>query len=167
MTDRPGDYLIDGYARVNFGGAFLHANASEKGAIGTRVVPCPIHARSGVAMVQATENLKVLANGCERLHRAIEFEVCFAAAFRPPNRWNRAIREIQKDRTQRNTRGGGGQSARGFCCLLREQPGRDERFKSGKRDASPKTAEERAAVECQGGLRRSEIREALIHGWML
>src|SRR5262245_27674212 len=96
--------LVDRDARVNVRpGSFLDANAGQERATGSGVIARSVGSGSGIAMVQSRDDLELVFDFIQRLHRPIEREI-LSFTIGPPTVLDGAIGEVNESRPQRSSR---------------------------------------------------------------
>src|SRR5438874_3198735 len=160
MPDLVRDDLVYGNAGVNVRtGCFLDAHASKESAAGPGMIAGAIRTRSRVDVIHTAEDLQLLLQLRQWLHRGCKLEL-LAVAFGPPVWLDRAVWEIDESHAQRRAGGSAGEFGRFGSSRTRAQGA--NRFKRRQRQTSAKATQEMAAGETRKTFRGKVL--VALHG---
>ena len=148
MTHPLGGHLVDRDPGVNVGaGRLLHPDAGEKRAAGPRMIARPIRAGSGIDLVEAAQDLKMLLDLFKRLQRLVELEV-FPFLLGPPVTLVHAVGNVHERHPQRRARRR--RCEPGRLGAGRDRARREQRFEGGQRKSNAGPAQKRATARFAG-----------------
>ena len=146
MPSGLGGDLVDRDAELDVGaGGLAGAAAGEEGGDAAGVVAGAVAAVRGVLLLEAGEDLEVLAVGFHRLEGVAQL-VARGGAVGPPVFEVHAVRDVEEGHPQRRAAGGGGERAAAGC----RRPSAGGRLQRGQ--ARRLRGREEAAAAGEGGV---------------